>query len=1065
MTDYTVWEGTASEFANASRVPGRHYYVLDGADVYHYFVNNSGSTKLVNSKVFGDLDIAEATLAQEKAKVETLETKIADAEQRLDGLDNTVATGVITYDTVADLPATDGSGRTAYVENDGYYADKPAPDGWTKVFGTLPADFEPRVTSVEQKVAEVSDVVSKALLRSVSDYALTTRVYGGAVFWDGVNSGGNLTSATGGFLLPAGEQSTDGQFVTGYTHEWLISEEFAQKHENEEVAFGFLLKVVPDINAKATQDNILRLRGAFHRITDRSGNNTTLSGNASSEDYYSADEIEPGVLDVRVKRTVQITDARLRLDYGFSSHAPFADDIGCVYLSSYVITEETDTVATQVANAISASSVMLSNIERVVEYSANAKTGSTFRSSVLSTQAGIDVAIGATGEQDFINASIPLLTTAVGSKVRFEITADTSANFTNESPLSTAVFVRNAQGAVRNNAAQVSTTIEGDYIKYVIELVREPDDVYITVSPKIVGGQVRSTKGFMEWRDVTYRCLSAPVGYTANGVATEYAQQVALLLERRGSAYKRITVNPRGNGADYTSINLAENAEGGGQGPSARLLYTLSHGSYDGSIEIPSDDFLLPKDFTEIRGESSRSTVFDFVFPAGTPDQSKLHGVYIQNSFDRGRYFVKARNVRYGEHDDAGGRGQGEHATGRGIRIWHMGADGWPSPSAYGAGGHSGYTREWFGYDLQSSTQGAGIHDAPDMDDGMNLRWRASYLMASKNGQALGVSTLGGGVTSDLELSGTSLGGVLNLSLGLSLSKNPKTYQSRGTTVEVYNETRPVAWISEANRDSLILESGSTGGAFLKLDGELYDILFQGAAPREGGGGLSARVVSHEAIALAANEPQVSSNITRPDLSLANRLKDLSSNPKSMSIEYEGGSSSLTANIDFAGMDNDAVIAHFQTLLPPGLNISKGQPFKNRAVVQQPDGEKTAENLDNVYIRKGEPVTRVDGGVRRMQAGDDIYRVGGVSMCDSIPAHNDVSGERNIYQWRGDIAAGQLLGLPAQVLVFGDLLEPVPGGYVKTADRSRALLEVVQRHDTNPDATICTFLVQPGGLS
>lgn len=284
--------------------------------------------------------IGESRLKDIRDSVSNAVAQATSDRSRILALESAQASGVGTpYQLLSDLPASDGSGRTAFVWNDGsnngYYAD--VSGGWIRMYETLPADQIERIRNVES-------VLNQSILSENIPTAYTTIIKSGAKFWDGTQitpgapTAENSQSSEPGYILETGVDG-DGTVIR------CISDvsEVAPNLAGQTCLIRFYADTSSAFVSEFDVSNISRININVFQVDGVNQNANPATGETIEQS--SANELEFGVT-----HTFSGNEQQIRVDLSVTSNDPVGSDAYIFVKSSKIIKEKTTPVSELIQN-------------------------------------------------------------------------------------------------------------------------------------------------------------------------------------------------------------------------------------------------------------------------------------------------------------------------------------------------------------------------------------------------------------------------------------------------------------------------------------------------------------------------------------------------------------------------------------------------------------------------------------------------------------------------------------------------------------------------------------------
>ena len=897
--------------------------------------------------------------------------------------------GVIGIKGLANVPGGTADNSVIYVgldavpTNDGIYIKHPV-DGLEKISDLLPAQFDTRVTSIENFLEEAflseevdHDVFDPRPLDGAEEYNHETGAHAVA-----------LPGATG-LYWPQG--------VDGDGSKWIMYFEFnasdAARLKGQTIKLLHLYETSINFLDEMYVAPVSRFNITYFSI-DGVNETPNIVG-----DTYA--QVTPDTMTAGLEVTMTGDPVTFRFDVGVTSNDGVDDIAFATPVKQYIVKANADTVDVLLQTAVAPSLIQLKELDSVCTYRENLINGTEHRAS----KRGITIPTGATGDAAFFACDIPTFTFSEGSKIRVTIQLKTSIDVQNETVLDVLSLgrFRDSNGFdldVTDNLTQVSNT----RIDVVLTRTVTAVDSAIGVTFSMDALQARTSEGFYEVGEVTLECLSSGVMHTVNEEMLKYAEAVNQYRRRR-HLFRREdlhVVDPWG-GAGYASLRTAIETKGGGRSPIDRMGYLIKPGVL--TNEVAANVYIEPKPYTSIMSyKGAGEVVLDVRMPANTPDQSQIEGIRMIVSASLQGTTVLAANVRYDFHPDQGNPPDGDVQVVKDVTFIHYGNEGpnaWPSPSAIGAGGHSGYNLVLDNVRLESPTQGMGIHDNADFSQPMYIEYKGGYAVGTDPGGvdfALTFGSYGAGIVSEVVMDHNVVGGLVSFSTTQMLSKRREAYVLKAYGYRVKRYGPAFAWLSEVGRDGLTVMSDSSEGSTIALSGDALPNLFGPSIPFDGGVGWAARQHSYYAIDIGNGDPVgdvEKLHMGKPTYGLGNCTVD----NKTLNIDFNGVTSvAITFVNDYTNLSNADILTELNQRLSAALAVSnatvtlKAQakfdittPWENRAEVHQFDAEIIALNLDDRMVVKGMALVHVNGGVKVAMFSDEVEDFAGIALEEALP--------------------------------------------------------------------------------
>ena len=962
--------------------------------------------------------------------------------------------GLRAFESVEALPASRGKGRTCLVygknTRSGLYTDTPR--GWVCVDDWGGAVF--------QRLAETQRHVERALLRvSLPPYA-EPQAFEGARY-------GRVGGETFGADQPAGKRTRslvfpEGRtgFRSGWLLEWQIGELERQRFAGETVTLAAEFETTPDFLHRLSGESELGVMTTFGRVEHLDGRETRIPRGARGMPGETLEQVSPTLMRLTLDVALGGTEDRVRIDLRKMSKLPVSADMGARLDTQYIVTDDVQPVS-RIAHSISRPGrIVLRDLRRSAGFRMISRAGARdFRNG-----RGMILPAGESSAGAFQATLVPNYSIPPGTRLRATVVYSTTPDIREESLLGARIYIRRRTRAEPGTDGDLRLILDDPQtLRAEIDYTVRRGDSGMEVSLLVNGESgARTTEGRFEVTGVGLEVLSAPGGHTADGILNDYRHAAEADSANRRHFAERVEVAPRSGADESAALAAALARHGGGASVVDPVGYRLHPGEYARETAVGVE--LKPTDWTTLYSDRpAREVQFDFTFPDGTPRQEDLHGFFIVDSVELRDLSITARNSRYGIHWEAGGLSVGKVQTLSNLRVRHLGADGWGSPAAVGAGLHSDQRAVVENLDLQSTTQAIGLHDNRGFDAPAQVHVRGGYFVAEdKDATSIGLVSQGSGVISRVRLDHCALGSLLRLKQAINLSSDLGNYLGDPCGYHVERAGPPVAWRSEALYDVLALRSRDVEGSSVRVGGSAAPVLFGPAVPIAGGLGYPGRIHSHYAVALSVKDI----GDYHPDPTLAARLGDCREEPLELLVEFEDGVHALLdLTEDYRGRSNAEIVDGLNRALGRTLERSGGRaerrfsierPWTDRARVDQPDGERVSINRAGRVLLHGQALVYVNGGVDLAQAESEPRHFAGIAMRTSVPR------ERMVAQVGGEIAQAHLhltFSNPHARLAFGDRLGFGPDGtLVPVSDPDRALLSVARQVEGLPGDNILRFL-------
>lgn len=487
---------------------------------------------------------------------------------------------------------------------------------------------------------------------------------------------------------------------------------------------------------------------------------------------------------------------------------------------------------------------------------------------------------------------------------------------------------------------------------------------------------------------------------------------------------RTIVVRPDGTG-DYTTLEAAIDAEGGGVNALNRIKYEVHEGVYTGT------EYYLPN-FADIVGIGRRENVWlKGYLPEDTATATieNTSTVWMNESTRLFNLTVTAQNMRYAIHSDSSASANEavqeihdchiEHYDNAEAEAWQdanggSSANVWKQTYPWGSGTHDGEKMVFRNTTFAANnSQGVvGIHTNKDFVTGNYVELDRCRVINQSGERALYFNENGSKVPHYFVLKDTQVQGALLVSSGSWLSTSALVDQGDRTGMMNVSISgcSPIAWTSENSANVLELQSTAGAGSAVVVSGTGAEALF-GDFPvyRAGGSNYAGRVYSGHII----------NGVTGTGLGA--RLGDCTSTNKTLTIAFDGGASfDLTLDQDYSADSNATVISALNTLLSGaggGGTFAEVTAYTNEAPVIQLDREIFVESTEaTAVILKGMAVA-YDGGLssgKIATSSDARTAIAGIALENIAP------GARGRVQTSGYIAEAQVLFSGTPAIAFGD---------------------------------------------
>jgi hypothetical protein len=877
---------------------------------------------------------------------------------------------------------------------------------------------------------------TKYAARRVIPHRPIATLAAGAQFWDGSTTTG-ATNSSGGFKIPSGQTGVGTNLQSLYT----FTTDFCASMAGRKVRFVMTLRTSPDFLAELTDGGTLRLSTVF----SENGAGTT------------------GVVENKKFVQQTPTTATYEVDYTF-----VGDEVQLQHYFS--VTAGNVAVSADTYCCIELCDILPMDADGqrdVIEYVTtpfpdNLLTACKRRNSIaypaysIKQGLGMAIPIGNNGSGRILRNELPVFNLPVGTEILVTYDYETSANLWDETPITRAGtrFLNNGSTtaiSANTTCVEVSPTLTRATIKDTI--ASNQRGVEISILPNGGTAVNRTSVGKIYLTAVRMEITKAPTGQVAEIIASYRECVQAFLNSRPDYAAEIVTGGPNGT-EDYASIKDATDAAGRGAGPQYRKIVLVSPGVY--ASEVDSENDIRPGEYVQIMGQLEAERQFiDARFPAGTPDQDLIEGMFVDRTADVRNIHIIAENCRYGIHWEAGGVPIGAISNIDDCVIEHLGADGWSSPTAIGIGMHGGQFLNFRRITAVSTTQAVGWHDNINMIQPCTITFEDCHLLGTgEDANALGASCYGSGLISYQFARGCSINGnVAQRTAGwLSTIYQPA---NRYGFKQVFANCTPFSWYSDTVVDCLECRSIPGATSKVQLSGTAAPVLF-GNAPHivPGGVGYPARAYSQGAISKEGITPEV-------PVTLAERLGDRSLVSITLGVRFD---SAITYNLvldqDYSASDNPTILAHLNAKLTAAMGGSTGgrafyvsRPFDDRAPIYEPDREGMALNVSGSAILHRAVLVYDGGGVRPMTASDPVSAMPVVAIGDSLAGGwvrfkrtGQINQRLLSFDGSPSIAAGDTfeIGSTAGALVEGSSR---PIFRARTSTAGKAVLEFIGREN------------------
>lgn len=535
-----------------------------------------------------------------------------------------------------------------------------------------------------------------------------------------------------------------------------------------------------------------------------------------------------------------------------------------------------------------------------------------------------------------------------------------------------------ASGAITVNEGKTSSNIQKiNKNKYVVSAVFDSTAGYEAYALwfQMLSSTDTSIERTVQYEKVYLQILSVnSADYVAqNTLATQYKADTLRamiptninVIQFYRPQYTKIVKVKANGGGDFTTIEAAFAAHGGGTDFYNRVKYEIYEGNY-----TPLNQY-IPK-YADLIGVGKRDNIHIFCHMPDNTDPTIIENsqpLWMNETSKLKGLRITAKNARYPLHSDSMNSDKKaiqevedcwvEHLGNDGARAWQTANGGNPSlvrnqHYALGCGSHADFMFFSRRTVWKSSNRPFYVHNQRDFTSPAYVEIDGGAVICTSNdSDAILFMSLGSGQVCNVVIKNNpTVRGRLTVTASNSLS----------TVVDNQIADRNGEWAVEINGGSipfymedydqcLTLKSVAGANSSVRVSGTAADAIF-GKYPDYQDGATNLVGLVHSRFAATATNPSVTANI-------GTRLGDCTTTAKTLNIVFDGSiSKTITLNANYTAMSNNDIVSALNTALADANRsfTITSSPYTNKAHVKQTAHESMILNTSSIAILKGAAV-------------------------------------------------------------------------------------------------------------
>ena len=427
---------------------------------------------------------------------------------------------------------------------------------------------------------------------------------------------------------------------------------------------------------------------------------------------------------------------------------------------------------------------------------------------------------------------------------------------------------------------------------------------------------------------------------------------------------------------------------------------------------------ICPKDWVDIVGAGIGETILWAELPH---DDAQIGTSVDGNTYPRDKYqalynysgnstisdlTIVCKNLRYTNHQDDG-RGANKSRTYKNVELIFKGNKGWMK--AWGCGDHSGESTIVKGGRAYSDSGDVfAIHNNTKFDKPSSWDFENYNFTSMGSKTAIELQNDGSLLKDKFNIVGCSFGGMsyiinyVDVWLSGNTTQNNDTFDHAEWRLTGHSNEPFLFNNSIANGLALRIKSKSTGtSSTVRFDktSSAFDLLVKNKRVntdtsisykydfvdsylvKDGSNGLSGQAIGGVDLSDVIYWYDSGVNYT----SLAKRLGNLTSSPKSLKVIVDGVTNTINFNKDYSAMSNTQILAEINAQLTNA--VADLYKYGREYYPQMPDVSELCYNNTSTYIAKGSVVAKQGGFIKLANGNDDVF---GVALED-IPVMQTTS--------------------------------------------------------------------------